>query len=191
MWLLSAIIPDNRHIQQHLRWDRAQTTFHVAAGFDSAAAASGRHSGRPTAYSGTSRALSVAAGRVSYLFNLRGLSVALDTACSSSLVTLHMAASRLARGQLGAALNVGVNAILLPDTGAMFQRAGMLSSDGRCKVTRNAEPRTRDIQGVCPVSAHTAKMGVPTREVLYNRAIQLGLIQMGRGPVTLCPSTRL
>ena len=41
----------------------------------------------------TGTALSVSAGRVSYMFALRGPAVAVDTACSSSLVALHSASA--------------------------------------------------------------------------------------------------
>ena len=44
-------------------------------------------------YSGTSGALSVASGRVSYTLGLTGPCLSLDTACSSSLVALHLGAS--------------------------------------------------------------------------------------------------
>jgi acyl transferase domain-containing protein len=45
---------------------------------------------RITPYSAAGSAMSVAPGRVSYLFGLRGPSVSVDTACSSALVGLHM-----------------------------------------------------------------------------------------------------
>src|SRR5579875_844980 len=41
-------------------------------------------------YAATGNAFSIAANRISYLFNLRGPSIALDTACSSSLVAVHL-----------------------------------------------------------------------------------------------------
>ncbi|KAI8473974.1 MAG: thiolase-like protein [Monoraphidium minutum] len=88
-----------------------------------------------TAYSATgSLSLSVAAGRLSYTFGLRGPALAVDTACSSSLVAAHAAAAALRLGHCGAAAAGGVNLTLIPDTPAMFQRAGMLSPDGRCKT---------------------------------------------------------
>src|SRR5262249_54008748 len=43
------------------------------------------------AYAGTGNALSITANRLSYLFDLRGPSLAVDTACSSSLVAMHLA----------------------------------------------------------------------------------------------------
>lgn len=78
-----------------------------------------------TAYSATGGlSLSVAAGRVSYTFGLTGPALAVDTACSSSLAAAHAAAGGLRLGQCGAAAAGGVNLTLIPDTPAMFQKAG-------------------------------------------------------------------
>ena len=87
-----------------------------------------------SAYSATGTAMSVVCGRVSYTFRLKGPAVSVDTACSSSLVSLHMAFTSLLLGQSCRALNSGVNLTLVPDTAAMFQRAGMMSLEGRCKT---------------------------------------------------------
>ena len=46
-------------------------------------------------HSGTGNALSIAANRISYLFDFRGPSVAVDTACSSALVATYLACQRL------------------------------------------------------------------------------------------------
>ncbi|KAI8473971.1 MAG: thiolase-like protein, partial [Monoraphidium minutum] len=90
-------------------------------------------SSRPTGAS-----LSVAAGRLSYAFGLRGPALAVDTACSSSLVAAHTAAGALGLGNCGAALAGGVNLTLAPDTTAAFAKAGMLAPDGRCKTLDSA-----------------------------------------------------
>lgn len=79
-------------------------------------------------------AISVAAGRLSYVFGLSGPSLAIDTACSSSLVGAHMAQLSLRSGGCGAAVVAGVKLILTPSLSAMFSRAGMLSPEGRCKT---------------------------------------------------------
>jgi len=65
---------------------------------------------------------------------LKGPAVTVDTACSSSLVSLHMAFTSIALGHASLAFNSGVNLTLVPETPAMFQRAGMMTPDGRCKT---------------------------------------------------------
>ena len=85
-------------------------------------------------HSGTGSAMSIAANRISYCFNLRGPSLALDTACSSSLVAVHLACESIHRGECSMALAGGVNAILKPDTYVIFSSASMLSADGKCRT---------------------------------------------------------
>ena len=87
-----------------------------------------------SAYTAPGAALSVIPGRVSYTFQLKGAALAVDTACSSSLVSMHLAMSSLHSRQTLRAFNSGVNLTLVPDTSAMFQRAGMMSPEGRCKT---------------------------------------------------------
>ena len=86
-----------------------------------------------TAHSMTGNTLSVAANRLSYVFDLRGPSLAVDTACSSSLVALHHACNSLRSGEASTALVGGVNLLLHPQPFIGFTKASMLSADGRCK----------------------------------------------------------
>ncbi|MDN3027320.1 type I polyketide synthase [Streptomyces sp. S.PB5] len=78
-------------------------------------------------------ALSVAAGRVAYVLDTRGPSMAVDTACSSSLVAVHHACVSLRTGESGLAIAAGVNLLLSPTVTVAFRRAGALAPDGRCK----------------------------------------------------------
>ncbi|KAH8046839.1 hypothetical protein JL721_12288 [Aureococcus anophagefferens] len=82
-------------------------------------------------FSGTSAALSVASGRVSYALGLVGPAVSLDTACSSSLVAVHLAAGCLRRREAASALAMGVS-VLDEAVTLAFSAAGMLSPRGRC-----------------------------------------------------------
>lgn len=87
-----------------------------------------------SAHTMTGNTLSVAANRLSYVFDLRGPSLAVDTACSSSLVALHHACNALRAGEASSALVGGVNLLLHPYPFVGFTKASMLSADGRCKV---------------------------------------------------------
>ena len=78
--------------------------------------------------------LSVASGRLAFCFNLKGPTLSIDTACSSSLVATHLGARAMGAGECRSAAVCGVNLTLLALTTAMFQRAGMLAPDGRCKT---------------------------------------------------------
>jgi len=86
------------------------------------------------AYAGTGNAHSIAANRLSYVFDLRGPSMAIDTACSSSLVATHLAVQSLRSGESDLALAGGVNLILTPELTITFSQARMLSPDGHCKT---------------------------------------------------------
>lgn len=83
-------------------------------------------------YSTTGAVHSIAANRISYVFNLKGPSLAVDTACSSSLMAIHQACQSLRKGECETALAGGVNAILGPSVFVCFSRMGMLSARGRC-----------------------------------------------------------
>ncbi|WP_329280162.1 type I polyketide synthase [Streptomyces sp. NBC_01451] len=78
-------------------------------------------------------ALSVTAGRLAYVLDTRGPSMAVDTACSSSLVAVHHACVSLRAGESDTAIAAGVNLLLSPTVGVAFRRAGALAPDGRCK----------------------------------------------------------
>ncbi|MEU3339815.1 type I polyketide synthase [Streptomyces sp. NPDC002144] len=78
-------------------------------------------------------ALSVTAGRLAYVLDTRGPTMAVDTACSSSLVALHHACVSLRTGECDTAIAAGVNVLLSPVVGVAFERAGALAPDGRCK----------------------------------------------------------
>jgi len=89
---------------------------------------------RIDAYFGTGTSPNAAAGRLSYVFGLRGPCVAIDTACSSSLVALHLACQSLRAGECDMAVAGGVNVMLSPELSITFSKARMLAPDGRCKT---------------------------------------------------------
>ena len=86
------------------------------------------------AYAGTGNVHSIAANRLSYVFDLRGPSLALDTACSASLVAVHLACQSLRCGECDLALAGGVNLILTPALTITLSKAHMMAPDGRCKT---------------------------------------------------------
>jgi phthiocerol/phenolphthiocerol synthesis type-I polyketide synthase C len=80
----------------------------------------------------TGSTLSILANRISYVFDLRGPSLAVDTACSSSLVALHHACEAIRSRRIASAIVGGVNLLLAPYPFIGFSRASMLSRRGRC-----------------------------------------------------------
>ncbi len=87
-----------------------------------------------TAHGGIGSAHSVAAGRISFLLNLKGPSLAVDSACSSSLVATHLACQSLRGRECGVAI-VGASSLkTLSDEVIVFSKWGMLASDGKCKT---------------------------------------------------------
>lgn len=85
-------------------------------------------------YVNTGSALSIAANRLSYLFDFRGPSVVIDTACSSSLVAAYYACESLWRGESSLAVVGGVNLMLSPAVTIGFSKLQAMAPDGRCKA---------------------------------------------------------
>ena len=90
-----------------------------------------------SSFDATGGAHSVAAGRIAFTHGFAGAAVAIDTACSSSLVALNTASAMCVRLQLprkGLACVASVNLLQALHTSIIFERAGMLAADGRCKT---------------------------------------------------------
>ncbi|XP_053098310.1 uncharacterized protein pks1 [Pangasianodon hypophthalmus] len=86
-----------------------------------------------THYNGTGTAMSIAANRISYTFNLTGPSFAIDSACSSSLVAIHSACQAIRQGDCEMALCGGVSCILEPRVFVALSKAKMISPEGTSK----------------------------------------------------------
>ena len=82
----------------------------------------------------TGNTASIAANRISYVFDLCGPSMAIDTACSSALVAFHQACSSILSGESSQAITGGVSLHLHPYGFLIFSKASMLSPRGRCSV---------------------------------------------------------
>ena len=82
----------------------------------------------------TGNAGSIAANRLSYVFDLRGPSMTIDTACSSSLVAFHQACQSIRVKETDVALVGGISLHLHPYGFIGFSKASMLSRHGRCRV---------------------------------------------------------
>ncbi|GLZ15032.1 polyketide synthase [Actinomadura sp. NBRC 104425] len=85
-------------------------------------------------YSVSGGALSIAANRLSHVFDLRGPSMSVDTACSSSLVAVERAWRALLDGTGRVMLAGGVNVLLSPGGYVGYSQASMLSPTGRCRA---------------------------------------------------------
>jgi len=93
-----------------------------------------RDTSQLSVYAGMGAAHSVATGRISFLLNLKGPSLALDSACSSSLAAAHLACQSLRMRECGLAIVAASSLKLLSDEVQVFSKWGMLSSDGKCKT---------------------------------------------------------
>ncbi len=82
----------------------------------------------------TGSAVSIAANRLSYLFDLHGPSISIDTACSSSLIAIQIACLNLQAKLCDQAIVNAVNINLLPSVHTLLSKATMLSPTGQCQT---------------------------------------------------------
>ena len=84
-------------------------------------------------YMSTGTSNSIAANRISYVFDLHGPSLVIDTACSSTMVALHQALAGLKARESKMAVVCGANLIISPDMFVHMSELGFLSPTGRCQ----------------------------------------------------------
>ena len=85
-------------------------------------------------HSNSGSATSIAANRISYLYDLRGPSMTVDTACSSSLTATHLACRSMLAGECDLAIVGGVQLQLNPELTIGFCKATMISPTGECRA---------------------------------------------------------
>ncbi|RYH00650.1 KR domain-containing protein, partial [archaeon] len=103
-----------------------------------------------SAYDAASKSMSVAAGRISYLFGFHGPAVTVDTACSSSLVAIHIAKQSLLRDECDIAIVAGV-AVLSLSANIACAAAEMISLDGKCHTFDEAANGYCRSEGCCAI----------------------------------------
>lgn len=81
----------------------------------------------------TAAARGMAAGRISYAWDLRGPCATVDAACSSGTLAVHLACQSLRTGECDTALAGGVSLVLGTDHTVGYSAARMLSPSGRCR----------------------------------------------------------
>jgi 3-oxoacyl-(acyl-carrier-protein) synthase/acyl carrier protein/2-polyprenyl-3-methyl-5-hydroxy-6-metoxy-1,4-benzoquinol methylase len=107
------------------------------------------------------------ANRVSYMFDLRGPSMAIDSACSSSLTALHLACQALKTGDCEQAIVGGVNLILHPKQYEALCALYMLSKTGICKPFGKGADGFVDSEGIGSVFIKKYKDAVADNDRIY------------------------
>lgn len=74
------------------------------------------------------------ANRVSYLFDLKGPSIAIDTMCSSSLTAIHLACESIRSGSSDMAIAGGVNVTIHKNKYVFLCNQRFASSEGKCRA---------------------------------------------------------
>jgi acyl transferase domain-containing protein/acyl carrier protein len=146
------------------------------------------HAAEINAYTSTGTSHSAAVGRISFLLDWKGPSIAIDTACSSSLVAVHMACQSLRSNECNMAVAGGVSLILAPEEVISLEKLGMLAPDGRCKTFDSRADGFVPGEGCAIVVlkrlTEALMAGDPIRAVIRGTAVN----QDGRSTVLTAPN---
>ncbi|RAK74480.1 lovastatin nonaketide synthase [Aspergillus fijiensis CBS 313.89] len=102
-------------------------------------------------YTVTGTGNAILANRISYAFNLKGMSLTIDTACSSSLVGFHLGAQAILNGECEMAIIVGSALHFDPNIFITMTDLGMLSQEGRCRAFDAGGKGYARGEGICAV----------------------------------------
>eukprot|EP01063_Lacrimia_lanifica_P026877 TRINITY_DN3691_c1_g1_i6.p1 TRINITY_DN3691_c1_g1~~TRINITY_DN3691_c1_g1_i6.p1 ORF type:complete len:5023 (+),score=2068.97 TRINITY_DN3691_c1_g1_i6:290-15358(+) len=143
----------------------------------------------PVPYCGTSWHLSIAANRISYIFDLSGPSMSMDTACSSSLSAMDAAVNAMNAGHCTMALVCGVNVQLVETWSDCFQAAGMLSPSYRCQFGDDKADGYVRGEGCGAVLIRPVKDAVARGDNVYAEVVGSSLNQDARSNGLTAPNS--
>lgn len=109
---------------------------------------------------------SITAGRVSYLYDLRGPSMTIDTACSSGLTAVYLACQSIRTGNCEQAIAGSVKLDLAPiDRGDTD--IDIISSDRKTRTFDDAADGTGSGEGVCSILLKSYQKAVEDGDHIY------------------------
>lgn len=107
------------------------------------------------------------ATRISYAFNLKGISMFVDSACSTSLAAVHQACRSLLVGDCNIAIAGGIALTNKSKKGYLYQEGMINSIDGHCKAFDDDSTGTVGGEGVGVVILKTLKNAIKDRDHVY------------------------
>ena len=132
------------------------------------------------AYTNAGGALSLAANRISYIFDFHGPSLAVETACSSSSVAIHLACQSIARGETSLALAGGANILVKPGPFVGFSKALMLSPRARCRAFDASGDGYVRSEGAGIVVLKPLEQALKDHDPIYGLIVATGVNSDGR-----------
>ncbi|PWN50534.1 hypothetical protein IE53DRAFT_395262 [Violaceomyces palustris] len=121
-------------------------------------------------YTATGNTACLQSNRISFFYDLHGVSLTLDTACSSSLVGFHIGCETIRSGQSDMSIVVGSALHYDPSFFISVTDLGMLSADGRCRAWDEKGSGYVRGEGICVAvlkNAHAAiRDGDPIRAIV-------------------------
>lgn len=107
------------------------------------------------------------ATRISYAFNLKGVSMFVDSACSTSLAAVHQACRSLLVGDCNIAIAGGVAITNKSKKGYLYQEGMINSRDGHCKAFDDDSSGTVGGEGVGVVILKSLKNAIKDRDHIH------------------------
>jgi phthiocerol/phenolphthiocerol synthesis type-I polyketide synthase C len=142
------------------------------------------------AYSMLGSTLSIAANRLSYVFDLHGPSLAIDTACSSAMFALAEAFEALKTGRVSSAIVGSAHYLGSPSGFIGFSKATMLSPTGLChSFDKSADGYVRS-EGGGVVILKNLNQAIADNDHIYAVLRGVAVNSDGRTPGMSMPSAK-
>ncbi|UUI85040.1 phosphopantetheine-binding protein [Bacillus halotolerans] len=138
----------------------------------------------------TSNHNAILAARLSYFLNLDGPNVAINTACSSGLVAVHQACQSLRNGECDTAIVAGTNLLTTPEGYDSMDKAGMLSSDGKCYAFDKRANGMVPAEAVAVIVLKRLSKAEEDRNPIYATIVASGINYDGKTNGITAPSGR-